>query len=47
MTGTYNPFEFIGQVEILTLTIIGAFVTMKFLNAIFDNLYQPNNGNNY
>ncbi len=41
MSSTYNPLEFVGQIEILTLTIIGSFITMKFLNIIFDNLYQP------
>lgn len=41
MISTYNPLKFVGQIEILTLTIIGAFMTMKFLNSIFDNLYQP------
>ena len=41
MTKTYDPFEFIGKVGILTIAIIGSFVTMKFLNAIYDNFYEP------
>lgn len=41
MSSTYNPLEFVSQIEMFTLTIIGTFVTMKFLNSIFDNLYQP------
>ncbi len=38
---TYDPVEFINKVEILTIAIVGYFITMKFLNAIYNNLYEP------
>lgn len=38
---TYNPLEFIGKVEIITVAIIGSFVTLKLLNVIYENLYEP------
>lgn len=37
----YNPFQFISKVELFTIAIIGSFITMKFLNAIYENLYEP------
>lgn len=41
MQATYDPFKFISQIEIFTIAIIGSFVTMKFLNSIYDNVYEP------
>lgn len=41
MGPVYDPLEFIGKVEIFTIAIIGSFVTMKFLNAMYDNIYEP------
>jgi hypothetical protein len=41
MTKIYNPFEFIDKVELFTIAMIGSFVTLKFLNAIYENLYEP------
>lgn len=41
MNNIYNPIAFAYQIEALTLTLVGSFVTMKFLNVIFENLYQP------
>ena len=37
----YDPFQFISKVELFTIAIIGSFITMKFLNAIYENLYEP------
>jgi hypothetical protein len=37
----YDPLEFIQKVEIITMALLGSFVTMKFLNAVYDNLYEP------
>lgn len=41
MTPIYDPVEFIGKVELLTIAIVGSFITMKFLNAVYENLYEP------
>lgn len=41
MNPTYDPFEFISKIELLTIAIVGSFITMKFLNAIYENLYEP------
>ena len=41
MNPIYDPVEFISKVELVTITIIGSFITLKFLNAIYDNLYEP------
>lgn len=41
MTPIYDPLEFIDKIELLTIAIVGSFVTMKFLNALYDNLYEP------
>ena len=41
MQEIYDPIEFIGKIEILTITIIGSFVTWKFLNAIYEYIYEP------
>lgn len=37
----YDPFEFIGKVGIITIAIIGSFITMKFLNSVYENFYEP------
>lgn len=41
MKAIYDPLEFINKIELLTVAIIGSFFTMKFLNALYDNLYEP------
>lgn len=41
MKPTYDPIEFISKIEIITLAIIGSFITMKFLNAMYENIYEP------
>ena len=37
----YDPFEFIGKIGLLTIAIIGSFITMKFLNAVYESIYEP------
>lgn len=37
----YDPFKFIGTIRLVTIAIVGSFVTMKFLNALYENLYEP------
>lgn len=41
MVKIYNPFEFMNKVEVFTIAMIGSFVTLKFLNALYENLYEP------
>ena len=41
MKPIYDPLEFIGKIELLTIAILGSFITMKFLNAMYDNIYEP------
>jgi hypothetical protein len=41
MSTIYDPIEFICHIELLTIAIIGSFITMKFLNAIYENFYEP------
>lgn len=41
MSIVYDPFEFVNKIELFTVTIVGSFITMKFLNAMYDNLYEP------
>lgn len=41
MNTTYDPFEFVNKIGLFTLAIIGSFITIKLLNAIYDNLYEP------
>lgn len=41
MEPIYDPVEFINKGNIITLTIIGSFVTFKLLNCLYTNLYEP------
>ena len=41
MGSIYNPLEFINKIELLTIAIIGSFITIKLLNALYENLYEP------
>ncbi len=41
MNQIYDPLEFIGKIELFTIAIIGSFITMKFLNAMYENIYEP------
>lgn len=41
MSAIYDPIQFISNVEILTITIIGSYITMKLLNALYENIYEP------
>jgi hypothetical protein len=37
----YDPILFVSKIELVTITIVGSFITMKFINALYDNLYEP------
>lgn len=41
MASSYDPFKFIKEVEIITIALVGSFITMKFLNALYENIYEP------
>lgn len=41
MSAIYDPFEFIGKIELLTIAFLGSFITMKFLNSMYENIYEP------
>lgn len=41
MKPIYDPVEFVDKIGLVSLTIIGSFVTMKFLNAMYENIYEP------
>lgn len=41
MEPTYDPFQFISKTQLITIAIIGSFITIKFLNALYENLYEP------
>ena len=41
MKPIYDPFEFVGKIGILTLAIIGSFITMKLLNSLYETVYEP------
>jgi len=36
-----NPFKFTSNFELLTFTVVGAFITWKFINALYEDLYEP------
>jgi hypothetical protein len=41
MHGIYDPLEFMNKIELFTIAVIGSFITMKFLDAMHENLYEP------
>ncbi len=41
MKPIYDPFEFIGKIELFTIAIVGSFITMKLLNSLYENMYEP------
>lgn len=41
MEQIYDPIKFVNKIELFTFAIIGSFITMKFLNAIYENIYEP------
>ena len=41
MEPIYDPFTFVGKVGLLTIAIIGSFVTMKLLNSLYEGIYEP------
>lgn len=41
MKPIYDPIEFIGKVEFFTIAVVASFITMKLLNGIYENMYEP------
>jgi large-conductance mechanosensitive channel len=41
MKQIYDPIEFVSKIELFTIAIIGSFITMKFLNSMYENIYEP------
>lgn len=41
MQKIYDPLEFVGKIELLTIAVLGSFITWKFLNSLYDNIYEP------
>lgn len=41
MDPIYDPIQFVNKAQILTIVIVGSFITIKFLNAIYENIYEP------
>ena len=41
MKPIYDPLEFIGKVELFTITMLATFITWKFLNALYEHAYEP------
>lgn len=41
MKTIYDPFEFVGKIELLTIAIVGSFITTKLLNCLYDTIYEP------
>lgn len=37
----YDPFKFVTKTELFTIAVIGSFVTMKLLNSMYENIYEP------
>lgn len=36
-----SPFSFIKEMDLFTITMLASFVTWKFLNALYENVYEP------
>lgn len=41
MKPIYDPIEFINKGNIMTVAIIGSFITYKLFNCMYINLYEP------
>jgi hypothetical protein len=41
MKQIYDPFEFVYEVELFTIAMLASFITWKFLNAMYENIYEP------
>lgn len=37
----YDPLAFMSQANMLTVAMLGSFITFKLLNSFYDNLYEP------
>jgi len=38
---TYDPLSFVSKVEIISFAVLGSFVTYRFFNSLYDNLFDP------
>lgn len=41
MNEIYDPIKFVGKTELLTIAVLGSFVTFKLFNALYENVYEP------
>lgn len=41
MSKKYDPLRFINEANMLTVAMLGSFITFKLLNSFYDNLYEP------
>lgn len=41
MSNQYDPLQFIYEANVLTVAMVGSFITLKLLNSFYDNLYEP------
>lgn len=41
MDPIYDPIQFVCKIQILTVAIIGSYITIKFINALYENIYEP------
>lgn len=41
MKPIYDPLVFVHEMELLTMAVVGSFITWKLLNCLYDNLYEP------
>jgi len=37
----YNPIEFVQEIELFTVAMIGSFASWRLMNIIYDNIYEP------
>lgn len=41
MKHIYDPIEYVQNYELLTFFTIGSFITWKFLNVLYERVYEP------
>jgi len=37
----YDPVKFFGHIDLITVSILGSFVTYKFITSVYEYLYEP------
>ncbi len=37
----YDPLQFVHEMGLFTMAVVGSFITWKLLNSLYDNLYEP------